>query len=221
MYKSIHNKIVVMIFIGLLVMSLQSLHAQQISVGAAVSSQDVFRGESLEMQIQISGSDSPAEPDLSSITDFQVQNLGGQTRNSESITIINGKMNRVVKRGYVFSYRLLPRKSGRLTIPSIPVRVEGKVFHTRPVSIRVSEPQETDDFKFRLTLSKDKAYVGEPVTLTITWYLGTEARSPQFSLPFMQDARLHVYAPEEKREPGKKYYRLTVGRQEIIAKRSI
>ena len=55
--------------------------------------QDVFRGESLILQIQVNGSDSPAEPDLSGLIHFQVENLGGQTQNSESISIKPGCFN--------------------------------------------------------------------------------------------------------------------------------
>ena len=215
----LNRNFVVSIFIGLLFMCLQSLRAQPISVGAAVSSQDVFRGEFLVLQVQINGSDSPSEPDTSGLTDFQVQNMGGQTRNSESITMdFNGKVNRVVKRGYIFSYRVTPRKIGRVLIPSIAVKVNGKTFQTRPIPIQVREPQETDDFKLHLTLSKDKGYVGEPITLTVIWYLGTEARSPQFSLPLLNDSRFRIYSPELEREPRKKYYRITVGGQEVIAR---
>jgi len=213
----LYKNFVVLIFIGLMFIC-QPLRAQPISVGAAVSSQDVFRGESLVLQIQINGSDSPSEPDISGLTDFQVQNLGGQTRNSESITIINGKMKRVVKRGYIFSYRVTPQKIGRVLMPPIAVKVDGKTFQTRPIPIQVREPQETDEFKLRLNLSKNKCYVGEPITLTVIWYLGTEARGPQFSLPLLTDSRFRFYFPEIEREPRKKYYRITVGDQEVIAK---
>jgi len=216
--KNLGLKFTLLANIGLLCVSFQTLDAQQVSVGAAVSAQEVFRGETLVLQIQIHGSDTPAEPDITGLTDFQVENLGGQTRNSESITIINGKMNRVVNRGYVFSYRLAPLKAGSLTIPSINVNVKGKAYRTRSIPIRVREPKETDDFKLRLSLAKTKGYVGEPITLTVTWYLGAEARSPEFSLPLLTDPRFRIYDPELERDPRKKYYRLAVSNKEIIAR---
>lgn len=208
----------ILTILGVSLLCLQPLYAREISVGAAISSQEVFRGESLVMQIQINGSDSPTEPDLSGLTDFQVESQGGQTQNSESISIINGKMSRVVNRGYIFSYRLTPRKGGRLVVPSIAVAVEGKTFQTRSIPIQVREPQETDDFKLRISLSKTKCYVGEPITLTVTWYLGAEARNPQFSLPILNDARFRFYPLGLTRESGTKYYRLAIANQEVIAK---
>lgn len=219
MCKGLCKNFVILANFGLLFVFFQPLQAQPISVGAAVSSQEVFRGEPFRLEIHINGSDSPAEPDLSGLSDFQVGNLGGQIHNSESITIdFNGKQNRVVKRGYIFSYRLTPRTKGQILIPSIAVKVNGKTFHTRSIPIQVREPQETDDFKLRLTLSKPKIYVGEPITLTVTWYLGTEARSPQFSIPILDDSRFRIYPKEFVREPRKNYYRIAIGGQEVIAK---
>ena len=218
MRNSVQFTYTILTILGLSHFYLQPLRAQQISVGAAVSSQDVFRGETIILQIQIKNSDSPLEPDISPTTDFQVENLGGQTNNSNFRININGKEQHIINRGFIFSYRLTPSTTGQLTIPSIPVTVAGKVYRTRAIPIRVSEPQETDDFKLRLTLSKNKSYVGEPITLTVIWYLGTEARSPQFSLPLLSDSRFRVYSPEHEREPGKKYYRISIGGQEVIAK---
>ncbi len=217
MQKNLRLKFSLLTNFGLLFVSLPSLYAQQVSVRAAVSAQEVFRGETLVLQIQINGNDKPSEPDLAGLTDFQVKYLGGETNNSNFRININRQERIIVNKGYVFSYRLTPLKTGSLTIPSIKVNVEGKVYRTRSIPIRVSEPKETDDFKLRLSLSKTKGYVGEPITLTVTWYLGTEVRNPEFSLPLLADSRFRVYDPELVRDPRKKYYRLTVSGKEIIA----
>ncbi|MBN1845839.1 MAG: protein BatD [Sedimentisphaerales bacterium] len=211
--------LVILAYLALLAGHLPAARAQQLSVAAAVSSQDVFRGESLVLQIQIEGSDAPGEPDLSGLTNVQVAKLGGQTRNSEAITILpNGKMERQVRRGYVFSYRLTPQQAGRLDIPPIPVTAEGRTLRTRPLVVQVNEPQESDDSKLRVTLSRSQAYVGEAITWTVTWYLSQEARNPQFAFPVLQDDRFRFYDPTVEMDPAGKYYRLAVGGQEVIAR---
>ena len=58
---------------------------------------------------------------MSGVVDFAVEYLGGQSNNSSSITIINGKVSKVESYGYIYSYRLTPKKVGRLEIPSIAV----------------------------------------------------------------------------------------------------
>ena len=74
---------------------LVSLQAAQgtdktISIQAQVDKEEVSVGESFMLQIKIDGDDSPAEPDLSGLSDFTVIPKGGGQNNRESITIING-----------------------------------------------------------------------------------------------------------------------------------
>ena len=99
--------------------------AQQLSIQAVVEQQEVFLGQSFIFQIQISGSDSPEAPNVEAIADFDVESLGGRINNSQSVTVINGRMNRVIRRGYTFSYRLTPK---RLELLSRPLRVEPAPF---------------------------------------------------------------------------------------------
>jgi hypothetical protein len=117
-----------------------------ISVQAQVDKQKVSVGESFVLQIKIDGDDSPAEPDLSGLQDFTVQPKGGGQNNRESITIINGRVNRISEHGYVFQYLLTPKRDGMLTIPAIEIIAGGKTLLTQPVPIRVSKPLATDEF---------------------------------------------------------------------------
>jgi len=190
-----------------------------LSATADVEKDELFLGESITFQVEITGSDHPGEPDLSALTDFRVEPLGGQTRNSESITIINGRMSRVVRRGYVFSYRLTPKRTGRLVIPALEVDADGQRLRTEPIVISVNEPAETEDFKLRLTLSKTKCYVGEPVTLTVTWYIGKEVRGFQFMLPFLDDRRFRVHDAEVEIDRTKSYLRVPLESGEVVAEK--
>jgi hypothetical protein len=73
---------------------------------ALVERQQVFAGEPFLYQIRVDGSESPDKPSLAGLADFDVQELGGQQNSSQSVTIVNGRMNRVVRKGYVFNFRL-------------------------------------------------------------------------------------------------------------------
>ena len=195
--------------------------AQQFSVQAAIEKNQVFVGESFVFQIQIEGSDSPGKPDVSGITDFTVQELGGQQNSSQSMTIINGQVNQVVKRGYIFSYRLTPKRQGRLTIPSISVSAGGNSMATRPVTIRATPPTESEDFKLRMSLSERKAYVGQPVTLTTTWYVGKDVREFSFNVPALDDDRFDVVGSDPVVDPNRRdrYVRIPLGDGQLIGEK--
>jgi len=195
--------------------------AQQFKVQAAIEKNQVFVGESFVFQIQIEGSESPEKPDVSAIFDFTVQELGGQQNSSQSMTIINGQVNQVVKRGYIFSYRLTPKREGRLSIPSISVSADGKSMATRPIVIRATPPTESNDFKLRMSLSEKKAYVGQPVTLTTTWYVGKDVREFSFNVPALDDERFDVAGSDPVVDQNRRdrYVAIPLGNSQIIGEK--
>ena len=125
-----------------------------IQAEAVVQQSSVYQGEPFVLNIRVSGSDQPRQPDLTDVEGFSVAFQGGSQNNSTSITIVNGKMTRNISRGYVFSYQLTPLQTGTLTIPPITIEADGATVKTRPIRIQVAAPGETDDVKFRLFLSK-------------------------------------------------------------------
>ncbi len=214
----IHLKSTVPIAILLAMQVCRTAAAQELSAVAAVERTSVFVGETFIFQVQVSGSEQPEQPDVSAIEDFSVEFQGGRRNSSSSVTITNGRMTQNVKRGYIFSYQLVAQQAGTFTIPSIAVQAAGKTVRTHPVEIRVQKPAETDDFKLRLTLSTDQAYVGEPVTLTVTWYLGQDVRGFSMSLPLLDNTdAFYMIDPEVDTNSGAKFYRLPLGAGEVIA----
>ena len=199
----------------------QTYAAEALSARSAVEKSEVFTGESFIFQIQVGGHDAPDGPDVSGIRDFNVQSLGGQQNSSSSITIVNGRMTEKVRRGYIFSYRLTPKKAGLLTIPSIKVSAKGQTVSTQPVRIRAIKPTEIEDFKLRLELSSTKCYVGQPITLTATWYIGKDVEGFKFNLPVLADERFAVADVDTQIDPGQKnlYLRIPVGDGEVIGKK--
>ncbi|MCW5979437.1 MAG: protein BatD [Bryobacteraceae bacterium] len=177
--------------------------AQQLSVQAVVEKQDVFAGEPFLLQIQVEGSDAPEKPDLSGLAGVTVQDLGGQQNSSESVTIINNQVTRVTRRGYVFSYRLTAQKPGTFTIPPIAIQAGGKTLRTAGATIRATPPAESDDFKLRLSLSERKAYAGQPVILTITWYVGQNVQDFSFTVPVLNDKRFTIEDPRIQIDPDR------------------
>jgi hypothetical protein len=196
-----------------------------VSVQAQVEKDSVSVGEPFVLQIRVEGGDiapGTEQPDVSGLRDFAVEVLGGRNNNSSSITIINGKVNKIESHGYVYSYRLTPRKTGELEIPPIAVPLDehkSKIVTTQPITIKVGEPEATDDFHLELKFSKTNFYIGEPVVLTVVWYLGKDVESVTFNLPILQDQAFSFLDPKADQEPRKQYFQIPIGGTNILAEK--
>lgn len=164
---------------AVLLLGTSDADAQPLTANVAIEGggrESFFLGEPFRFQIQISGSDSPEKPDLSSLSSaFSVEELGGSPTTRKSVRYVNGRVTQTVHRSYVFDYRLSPKRAGSLVIPALTVKVGGKALRTTPVPVTVKKPGETADSKFRVSATKTQCYVGEPLRLTYTWYLDPEA----------------------------------------------
>lgn len=169
---------------------------EPLRAAAAVQSRQVYVGQHFLLQIQVQGTDQPDAVDIGPLeNDFTVSEAGGGASNSTSVSIVNGRMTRQVQRGYNFNYRLAARRAGSVQIPALLISSGGRSVRTAPIALRVMPPQENDDFKLRLGLSESRAYIGQPVTLTVEWYLAREVREYSFTMPLLEDRRFEIVDP--------------------------
>ncbi|MEA3547451.1 MAG: BatD family protein [Thermodesulfobacteriota bacterium] len=218
----IKSTLICLILLNIILVLNLSAYGSEISVEAVVERQDAFVGEAIPMQIQVNGHESPDKPDVSNIADFTVQFRGGRQNSSTSITNINGKWSRISKHGFIFNYLLTPKRAGQLTFPPVSLTLDGIVYTSRPLTIYAKKPEETDDFKLRLNLSQDKCYVGEPVTLTTTWYIGKDVKKFEFILPLLDDTRFEVVNPIPASQGinSQDEFEITLGDATVIGRRS-
>jgi len=192
-----------------------SLAAKTIKVSAQVGTRDVHTGEAFILQIVIDGSNQVKDPDLSGLkTWFRVAYAGGGPQNSQSITVINGQMTKKVSHKYVYQYQLTPLKKGILTIPPIMVNVEGRSYLTEAIRLQVKEPGDVAEFKLRQYLSENSCFIGEPVLLTVEWYLQNEVKSPYFTVPILEDSRFRIEDYKGSSQ-GKQEYKIRIGKEEV------
>ena len=202
--------------ISLCVVLSATVCADDVKARAVAEKDEVWLGEPFLFQIHIEGTDDAAEPDLSGLNAFTVESLGGRANNSQSIVIVNGRTQRMVERSYIYTYRLTPKSKGSHTLGPFVVETEGKRYRTQAVAVRVISPEETADFRFRLSLSADSCYVGEPVTLTGVWYVRKSPSNVRFSLPFAADDALHVLDVEVDQDPRRQYYRVPADGADVL-----
>jgi hypothetical protein len=192
------------------------------TVNAAVDKNEVVVGEPFVFQIQVNNVSEAETPDLSALEgDFTVEFGGGKRNSSESISFINGRTTRVVSLQYLINYRLTPKRAGRVEIPAITLTVEGHTLTTQPVAVQVNPPAPVKDFKLSTSLSKSECYVGEPISMTTTYYIdfGGEVRNITFSLPVLSSTDFHAEPFAMPQQRGRDYYQIPVNNEEVVAEK--
>ena len=184
--------------VALAVAHLAAGQQEPLRVQAVVESQRVFVGQHFLFQIQVHGSDQPGPVDLRALErDFTVSETGGGPSNSTSVSIVNGRMTQQVRRGYNLNYRLAAKAVGDKVIPALAISAEGRSQSTQPIPMRVLPPQENSDFRFRLSLSEDRAYVGQQIALTAEWFIGRQVQDFSFTFPLLEDGRFEIADPPD------------------------
>lgn len=200
-----------------------SLPAQQtLRAQAAIENNRVYVGQAFAFQIKVEGSDAPAKPNMSPLmADFSVEETGGGANNSQSITIVNGRMTRTVQEGYTFNYQLTPKRAGQLSIPSLVVEAGDQTARTQPMRVQVLPPSEIEDFKLRQALSSNRAYIGQPVMLTTVWYIGRNVDQFNFTVPVFEDQRFETLDPSKGITPtaNNDYFEAPVNDSRVVAKK--
>jgi len=110
---------------------------QNIEVSAYVNNKVAIVNQELNLTIEIKGTQNQPEeiilPDLSA--DFII---AGKTGSQTSIQIINGAITASVS----FSYVLIPKHTGKVTIAPVKIKHKGKEYLTKPVEIEVIKPAD-------------------------------------------------------------------------------
>ena len=154
----------------------------------------VADGEQFNLTFVISGEDAPSDFQWSAPDDFKLI-WGPQKGTSSSVTIINGQRSKSSQTTY--TYILMPKTTGKFTLPSATATVKGEKISSGTHSIEVvsdggsAGAQQSggqsqsggsqqgqaqagtisnDDIFLRLTLSKTNAMVGETVSATLKLY---------------------------------------------------
>ena len=127
-----------------------------------VSSTRVAPGQAVQVKIIAEGN-KVEFPELKKIGSYPVENL---RRGSKMETrYVQGDF--VTKTQKTLSFEIYPRKE--LTIPPLEVRIDGKPYRTKPVTIQVSKGQArgAGGFEIQMHADKQRVYLGEPLVLTV------------------------------------------------------
>lgn len=174
--------------------------AQNLSARASVRANSVFVGETFRLTVQVSGSNSPEKPTLGKLEGGVATYLGGADNSRFMRRSINGRVTEINHLGYIFEYELRATKDGRLQIPPIEIKADGKSVRTQPLSLLVRKPSESDDFKLLVSLSKEKAYVGEQLVLEAVFYLRKNVNRFSLAAPITSNPAFETVQLESDNE---------------------
>jgi hypothetical protein len=145
-----------------LALSAAALAQVQVSAKADTSA-PIYLGSQFTFSIIIENGDEPEKVDLAPLREFNPVGPSVQRQTS----IINGRMSSSV----TYSYALTPPRLGQITILPVEVTIKGKTYRTNPVSVTVTQPGQTRQMDIEIALSEPQCFVGQPVLLTVTFYV--------------------------------------------------
>lgn len=164
-------------------MARQAPRAAAVSVEARINPSVVFVGDTARLTITIEGSSTPEQPAPPTIPGAAVEYLGSQNLSSHSTIIVNGVRREESRLGFAFTFGITPAAVGTYSIPSLTVTIDGKPYATRPLTLEARAAEENRDVRFSIEVDNPAPYVGEPITLTLTFGVRNSAQDLRFSFP--------------------------------------
>ena len=166
----------------------------QVQVSAQVDSgKDIYVGEGFNFHIVIQGSENAGNVDLQPLQKYNPQSAGTQKRSS--INFINSRTIQTITT--IMTYVLTVSREGRIQLPSLTVEVDGKTYRTNPVTVNIIKPGTTDQLDLEVSLSQQHCYVGQPVIMTVKFFISANIGDFQFNilenlLPVIQHLKIVI-----------------------------
>lgn len=178
----------------------------QIQVFAKVdSSEGLYIGEKFGYHIIIDGENKPAQVDLTPLAKYNPQSAGNRDVSQTSISIINGKTTQNITKQYVMSYLLTSNQAGQIHLPPVTVTLDGQTYQTNPVEVNILKPGTTNQLDLEVTLSEQKCYLGQPIIMTIKFYISADIGDFQFNIPAFTSDAFYLEEPDISNQQAKEY----------------
>jgi len=195
------------IVILLLVVQCLTANAQAaVRVYAQVdTTKDIYVGENFSYYIIIDGENKAGQVDLTPLAKYNPRSTGNRDVSQTSISIINGRTIQSIKKQYVMSYSLVSNQTGQIQLPPVTVTLDGKNYQTNPVVVNILKPGTTDQLDLDVTLSPQQCYVGQPVIMTVKFYISADIGDFQFQIPAFTSGDFYVEEPDTSNQQAKQY----------------
>lgn len=180
---------------GMVVLCLTVIPVDAAEVKLHLSSREAYVGAPIVAQLSVNNAgphDVPVFPDIPGVT---IRDMGAPSRSTQT-TIINGR--RSERSSVTYAWELTPRKEGKLKIPSISIKIDGKTISTDPITF-VARKSETGDLLFvDVSGAAPRAYVGEALRLTLRIWVRPYA-DDQYNVKLSEADMWGLISPERSR----------------------
>ena len=150
--------------------SVETADAAEPRIRVELQRTKIYEGESVFYSVAVDNVENPVPPKLDGFGDagFDVQSLGTDVRDSTSITIINGRQTKTVRRGRVYNYRLTPRRAGLLKVPAPTAEADGQVLRGQELELEVIVPVQQDVANISISADPPTVYPSQAFTVTLS-----------------------------------------------------
>jgi hypothetical protein len=169
------------------------------------TSEDIYVGESFGYHIIIDGDNKAGQVDLTPLAKYNPQSAGNRDVSQTSVSFINGRTTQSITKRYVMSYLLVSNNVGQIELPSVTVTVDSKSYRTNPVKVNILKPGTTDQLDLEVTLSQQQCYVGQPVIMTVKFYISADIGDFQFDIPAFTSNDFYIEEPDISSPQAKEY----------------
>ncbi len=154
--------------VALLLLAAQAGADDEPEIVVESSASEIFIGESVDYVVEIRNAKNPSSPDLSALRpDFDVASNGDESHNQSSRFIINGRVTEQNSFGHAYRFRLTPKRTGRLVIPSPSATIDGKTVSGRTLTLNVIAPEPQDLVIPEIKTDRQKVYPTQPFEVTL------------------------------------------------------
>ena len=169
------------------------------------TSKDIYAGESFGYHIIIDGENKAGQVDITPLAQYNPQSAGNRDVSQTSISIINGRTTQNITKQYVMSYSLVSNQVGQIHLPPVTVTLDGKDYQTNPLEVNILKPGTTDQLDLEVTLSQQQCYVGQPVIMTVKFYISADIGDFQFNIPALTSGDFYIEEPDVSNQQAKEY----------------
>ncbi len=175
--KKIGNAVYSAAFLFAVIISLigtQNLTAQDFSIEASVSENQIFIGEQFQLSIEVKGSSmrSVALPVLPQMDGIRV--LSSTPSRSSSISIVNGQTTTTT----TYTYTLIARERGSYTIPPVTITVDDEEYTTNSINIEIIEKgslseegrRQLPDIFIEIEVDDENPVTGQQIVASLKLY---------------------------------------------------
>lgn len=168
-----------------------ALAAPRVSVNPVAST--VYVGQTLTLRYALSDAPNAAIPPELNIPGCTVR-YAGMSQSSRSFTrIVNGKQRSTQSATFEYAYNIKPARPGRFDIPPMVFELQDGTRLTSPrASLTAQTAPESPSFFVTVETDADRVYVGQPVTVTWSWYAAQRIAGAEITWPAPENAEVLV-----------------------------